>query len=71
MDSVVYLFNGFYFRLISVLYIQAGDIDRYYKKCVANPLTIEKISDGGLNQVNYLFSFALKWANNEVKSNRP
>lgn len=48
-------FERLIFRLISLLYIQAGDVDKYYKKCVANPLTIEKISDGGLNQVGYLF----------------
>lgn len=45
-------------RLLSLLYIQQGDVDRYYKKCVANPLTIEKISDGGLKRVSSPFHFS-------------
>lgn len=42
---------------MSLLYVQQGDIDRFYRKCVANPLTIEKVSEGGLNEVKHHLNF--------------
>lgn len=36
---------------MSLLYIQQGDIEKFYRICTENPLTTEKIVDGGLNSV--------------------
>ncbi|KAF5282763.1 hypothetical protein FQR65_LT02760 [Abscondita terminalis] len=47
--------STFALGLISLLYVQQGDIDKFYKKCAGNPLTIEDTSEGGLKQVVDLF----------------
>lgn len=40
-----------YFRLISLLYLQEGDVDKFYRHCAGNPLTSNNMSDGGLTEV--------------------
>lgn len=41
--------------LVSLLYVQQGDIDKFYKKCAGNPLAIEDTPISGLKQVLHLF----------------
>ncbi|KAG5894046.1 hypothetical protein JTB14_037890 [Gonioctena quinquepunctata] len=36
---------------ISLLYLQQGDIERFYIKCAGNPLTSNILAEGGLTQV--------------------
>lgn len=44
------------FRLITLLYVQEGDVDKFYRHCAGNPLTSSSIADGGLTEVfNYNF----------------
>uniref|UniRef100_A0A1Y1KDV6 Sorting nexin-13 n=1 Tax=Photinus pyralis TaxID=7054 RepID=A0A1Y1KDV6_PHOPY len=37
--------------LISLLYVQHGDDEDFYKKCAGNPLSVEDVSYGGLEQI--------------------
>lgn len=41
----------FFFSVISLLYLEQGDIDKFYRKCTGNPLTVEQVTDGGLKAV--------------------
>ncbi|KAK5645980.1 hypothetical protein RI129_004444 [Pyrocoelia pectoralis] len=36
---------------ISLLYVQHGDEEKFYKKCAGNPLSMEDISNGGLRKI--------------------
>lgn len=41
-----------YYRFFSLLYIKRGDIDKFYRQCTSNPLTIDTVSDGGIKEVD-------------------
>lgn len=37
--------------MVSLLYLQQGDIEKFYNKCAGNPLTADILAEGGLQQV--------------------
>ncbi|KAJ8963572.1 hypothetical protein NQ314_005546 [Rhamnusium bicolor] len=38
-------------RSFSLLYLQQGDIEKFYSKCAGNPLTSNLLNEGGLKQI--------------------
>lgn len=36
---------------MSLLYIQEGNVDKFYRHCAGNPLLGDNICDGGLSEV--------------------